>query len=145
MSRVRIAILSFLMVVSAAAGLTAMTPASVSAADPPCKDGGARLITFPAWYNGLVDNNCKMKEIGNGGTPLLEVVIRIALNVVEIILQLVAYATIVFLIKGGFDYMTAAGDAGKVANAKKTIEHALIGLIIALGSVGIVNFVAGAV
>ncbi len=143
MNRIRIAVLSFLMVVSAATGLAVMTPAPASAAS--CPGGNARLITFPAWYNGLVDDNCNMKPLGNGDNDLRNLIARITLNIVEIILQLVAYATIVFLLKGGFDYMTSTGDASKISNAKKTIEHALIGLVIALASVGIVNLVAGAV
>ena len=143
MNRIRIAILSFFMVVSAATGLAVMTPAPASAAD--CPGGKARLITFPAWYNGLVDDKCNMKPLGNGDNDLRNLIARIALNIVEIVLQLVAYATIVFLLKGGFDYMTSTGDASKISNAKKTIEHALIGLVIALASVGIVNLVAGAV
>ena len=144
MSHLRIALCSFLVIVSASVGLVAMTPMPASAAPAKCSKN-VRLFTFPAWYNGVVEADCTMGKIGNDGKSLLEVIVRIALNVVEIILQLVAYATIVFLIKGGFDYMTAAGDANKVANAKKTIEHALIGLVISLASVGIVNLVAGAV
>ena len=143
MSRIRITIISAAMVLSAAAGLVATAPVTASAAD--CAGGQKRLLTFPAWYNGLVKDDCSMKPIGNGKDDLRNTVARIALNIVEIILQLVAYATIVFLIKGGFDYITSTGDSGKVSNAKKTIERALIGLIIALASVGLVNLVAGAV
>lgn len=143
MSRFKIALVSFFMVASAAAGLVVTAPTTVSAAT--CPGGEARLLTFPAWYNGLVNDDCSMKTVGNGPDDLRNVVFRIGLNIVEIILQLVAYASVVFLLKGGFDYMMAAGDSSKVANAKKTIEHAIIGLVIALSAVTIVNLVGRAI
>jgi hypothetical protein len=50
-------------------------------------------------------------------------------------------AAVIVLVVGGFRYVTSNGDAEQVAQAKRTIIYALIGLIvIALGS-SIVNFV----
>lgn len=143
MSRLKIALVSFCMIVSAAAGVAVLSPTQANAAT--CPGGQARLLTFPAWYNGIVDDDCNIKPVGNGPDDLRNVIFRVALNVVEIILQLVAYASIIFIIKGGFDYMLATGDSGKVSSAKKTIEHAIIGLVISLASVAIVNLVGGAI
>lgn len=47
---------------------------------------------------------------------------------------------VVFLIIGGVQYMTAAGDEGKVEKATKTITNSLIGLAIVILSGLIVNF-----
>lgn len=143
MRKTQTILLTVAMVLMGAAGVVATAPVSAGAAT--CPGGNARLLTFPAWYNGLVEEDCSMKKLGNGDDELRNLVFRIALNIVEIILQLVAYATIVFLIKGGFDYMTSTGDASKIGNAKNTIERALIGLVIALAAVAIVNLVARAV
>lgn len=143
MRKTQTILLTVAIVLMGAAGIVATAPVSVGAAT--CPSGNARLLTFPAWYNGLVEEDCSMKKLGNGDDELRNLVFRIALNIVEIILQLVAYATIVFLIKGGFDYMTSTGDASKIGNAKNTIERALIGLVIALAAVAIVNLVARAV
>lgn len=40
----------------------------------------------------------------------------------------------VMMIIGGFQYLTSAGDAGKIGAAKKRITDAIIGLVLALGS-----------
>lgn len=137
-----------LSIISALSGVIAVAqPAVASAA---C----GRLLTFPTWYKGLVVNNqsCELKEISNdvsgnrkNKVDIRSFIIIIILNVTEMLLQLVAYATVVFLIVGGFKYITSTGDANNMANAKKTILNAIIGLIIALMAVGIVNTVSGAI
>lgn len=48
---------------------------------------------------------------------------------------------VVFVIVGGINYMTSAGDAAKIEKAKKTILYAVIGLVICALSYVIVNFV----
>lgn len=65
--------------------------------------------------------------------PLIESLVKIA--------ALVAVAVIFFMI---FKMLTARGDTGKIAAAGMGIRDAIIGLIIALISVAIVNFIAGA-
>lgn len=136
-----------LAIISSLSGVVAVAhPAQASAA---C----GRFLTFPTWYNGLVKNNttCELKEISNevngnrsNRVDVRSFVVRIILNITEMILQLVAYAAVGFLIVGGFKYITSTGDSSGMANAKKTVLNAIIGLIIALMSVGIVNVVAGA-
>ena len=113
-------------------------PAALAA--PKCNSG---FLTFPAWYDGLTDSNCEIKEIGQGKTSLRNFAARIILNITEIILQLVAYASLIFVIVGGFRYMVAAGSPDGMAAAKKTITNALIGLIISIFSVAIVNAAGG--
>ena len=145
MRKLRTILITMAMILTGATGVVLGATEPVSAAGPPrCSKGAPRLLTFPAWYDGLVKDNCDIKPIGNGPNDLRNFIMRIGLNVVEIILQLVAYATVVFLILGGFNYMTAAGDSSKITGAKHTIERALIGLVISLASVGIVNLIAGA-
>ena len=48
---------------------------------------------------------------------------------------------VVFIVVGGFGYMTSAGDPAKLQKAKKTIVYAIIGLIIVALSFAITNFV----
>ena len=47
----------------------------------------------------------------------------------------------IFILIGGINYMTSAGDASKIEKAKKTILWAVIGLIIAALTFAIVNLV----
>lgn len=120
------------------------TPQAVFAAPVPPSGGCTdTLLTFPAWYKGLQDGNCDIKSPTDaGGLPTF--IWTIALNVIEVMLQLVGYLAVGFIIRGGFKYMTSVGDAGETAKAKKIITDAVIGLIISILSVAIVNLIAGA-
>lgn len=106
-----------------------------------------RLLTLPAWYNGLTvakDGNCELKsptEVGG----ISNYIWLIALNVVEIILQLVGYIAVGFIIFGGYKYMISAGSPDGMVKARKTITNAIVGLVISIASVAIVNLVAGAI
>ena len=112
------------------------------------------LLTFPAWYKGMQGGDCSFRPLGDDGKPLPDgggsaniqkTAIAIALNIVNIILQLVGYASVAFLIFGGFKYMTSQGESSEIAGAKKTIMNAIIGLVISIMSVAIINLVAGAI
>ncbi len=74
---------------------------------------------------------------GNSGVELPNVVTSI-INGVIAILGLLA---VIMIVVGGYKYMTAAGDAGKLAAAKNTLLYACIGLIICALAFMIVNFV----
>jgi hypothetical protein len=51
--------------------------------------------------------------------------------------------SVIFLVWGGFKYITSNGDSSGVSTAKSTIIAALIGLVIAALARPIVNFVIG--
>lgn len=132
-------LISSILITASLAGIVAVAlPTPVSAA---C----GRLLTFPTWYNGLTDGNCELKEIGedSGQVEIKTFVVRIIMNIIEMILQLVGYATLVMLIVGGFHYIVSAGDSSSMANSKKTILNSIIGLVISIFSVAIVNVVSG--
>lgn len=127
--------------------VTSMGGATLALAAPQttyaaCND---RLLTFPAWFKGLTDGSCNIKspEATQGG--LSKFIWTIVLNIIEMLLQLVGYLSVAFIIRGGFKYMTAIGEAGEIEKAKTIIKNAIIGLIISIFSVAIVNFVAGAI
>ena len=75
----------------------------------------------------------------NKGSTLPGVIINI-LNAIIFVGGIVAA---VFIVVGGFNYMTSAGDAGKVAKAKNTIIYALIGLVVCVLAFAIVNWAIG--
>jgi hypothetical protein len=107
-----------------------------------CND---RLLTFPAWYKGLTDDKCDIKNPGNMPGGIQSFIWTIVLNVVEFMLQLVGYLAVGFIIYGGFKYMTSAGSADGMTKSKNIIMNAIVGLIISIFSVAIVNVVAGAI
>jgi ABC-type dipeptide/oligopeptide/nickel transport system permease subunit len=49
-------------------------------------------------------------------------------------IYLAAILTVIMLIIGGIQYMTAGGDPGKVGNAKDRIKNAVFGLLLVLAS-----------
>lgn len=112
------------------------------------------VLGFVPWYQHLTynkDGECQIKAIsdqkGNTGesVKLTAFIWTVALNIVQILLTAVAYVTIFFIIKGGFNYMTSQGDPGGMSSAKQHVQNAIIGLIIALLSSSIVNAIAGAI
>lgn len=93
------------------------------------------ILTRIAASNGLI--NVTGNLAGGNGNNLKNAVIGIISGVVGI-LGLVA---VVVIIIGGINYMTSAGDAGKVKKAKDTILYGVIGLVVCVLAFAIVNFV----
>lgn len=56
-------------------------------------------------------------------------------------LAIVGFLSVVMLIWGGLRYITSGGDSKEITDAKNTILYAIIGLIIAVLSFAIINFV----
>ncbi len=134
--------ITLIITLSAIGGLVVATPTPAAAASKKCNE---YILTFPAWYRGLLDGNCELETPGQSETGITRFIWKIVLNIVDMILQLVGYASVIFLIIGGFRYMTATGDASKMTAAKGTVANAIIGLVIALASVAIVNTIAGVI
>lgn len=61
------------------------------------------------------------------------------------IIGVLGFVCVVVMIIGGVNYMTSAGDAGKVKKAKDTILYGLIGLIVCALAFALVNFVIGTI
>ena len=62
-------------------------------------------------------------------------------NMIDWALSLGGLAAVAFVVYGGVSYMTAAGDAGKLAKAKNSIKYALIGLLIVVLATVLTNFI----
>lgn len=71
-------------------------------------------------------------------TPLITTILNTVIGITGII-------AVIFVIIGGINYMTSAGDAGKVKKARDTILYACIGLVICALSFAIVNWVISGV
>lgn len=56
-----------------------------------------------------------------------------------------ALTTILFLLWGAVDWITAGGDQGKIESARKKMTGAVIGLIILASSIALVEFVGNLV
>ena len=117
-------------------GLAFAAPASAACPDP-------YVFAIPAWYRNLQADDCSVKAPENTPTGVRDFVMKIALNVIQALMVIIAYIAIFFIIKGGFGYITSAGSPEGMTSARKTITNAVIGLIIAILAASIVNAVAG--
>lgn len=108
--------------------VAALSPANTYAADrKPC--GG--FLGFNSWDCGITDINAISSE-----DDLKQSAIIIAANIAVDISIAAAYLVLGFVIYGGYQYTFSGGDPGKVANGKKTLLHAFIGLgVVMLASV----------
>ena len=61
--------------------------------------------------------------------------------IVNVVLGVIGFVAVVYIVIGGVQYATSAGDTGKITKAKNTIMYAVIGLVVALLAFAIVNFV----
>lgn len=66
-------------------------------------------------------------------------------NITNTILYIVGIISVIMLIFGGLRYVVSGGDSKKVTDAKNTVLYAIIGLVIAILSYAIVNFVLNAI
>jgi hypothetical protein len=136
--------------------ISAIGITTVASAAPPVtpEDCSVRLLTFPTWFRGMVDvknGECVIKSPADMNTAganepdngISNFVWHIVLNVIEIALQLVIYISIGFIMFGGFQFLTSAGDPSAAAKSRTTILNAVIGLAISIGAVAIVNLILG--
>ena len=116
----------------------ALLPAQDSYAAAKCPS----YMGLRPWYDGLTKSDCKSideslfkdDQLGNS-------IWLIVLNIASDIMSVVGYLAIIFVIWGGYQYMMAQGDPGKVVKGKKTITNALIGLGICMSA----SIITGAV
>lgn len=113
----------------------------ISFADDACSNKG-KILTLKPWYYGLTKDDCSIKEPGSDADSQANFIWKIALNIVDDLLQLIGYTTIGYIMYGGFLMMTSNGAPDKAARGRKTIMSAAIGLVIALASVALVNFIS---
>ena len=64
-------------------------------------------------------------------------------NIVRALVGIAGAVAVVFMVVGGFHYITSSGHPEKLDKAKKTLLYAGIGLVIVLAAYSIVDFVAG--
>ncbi len=115
-------ILSSLLVVGVLVGVFAMVPSVAHAAPVDILNNGA----------------CTGNKIcGNDGTTVFDIL----KNVINLLLVVSGFVAVLMIIIGGITYTTSAGDANQTKRGKDTVIYAVIGLIVAIMSFAIVNFV----
>jgi len=124
--------------------------------DPP--DGS--LLGIPTWYKylpgeGIVQISPKngggytetivcqptVKTEGEEALPVNNILLIVA-AITEILVRVAGFAAFIFLIYGGFMYLTSSGNAENVSKAGSTLLNAAIGLGIAISATAFINFFA---
>lgn len=126
-------------------------PAMAAGEDDTEKDGetGTNMCTtgsflgFVPWYRGLTEKKNGKCEIitPDGSDGITRLVVTVILNVTADLSLAVGYLAVGFVVYGGYLYVMAAGDPGKVAKGKKTLQVAVIGTVIAVLASVIMNFI----
>lgn len=69
---------------------------------------------------------------------------EIILRIIQILLAIAGLVAVIFLIIGGFRYITAGGNEETAESAKKTITNAIIGIVIIILAFVIVRVISNA-
>ncbi len=122
---------------------SAAVPLPAYAADKSCN---VTVFGIPAWYNGMMKrgSNGDCEFVGkekDGKIRIARTGFKIGANILRGFLVASVYVALFFIIKGGFMYMLSAGSPEGISGAKKTIQNAVIGFVIALISVQLVNVI----
>ena len=113
---------------------------------------GTSFFEIPAWYRGLgscepvtpgsSDYEYKMDNLKDKGPN--EIIFKVALNIIDMALRIVAILAIIFIIYGGVLLITAQGAPDKVKSGKLAITQALIGMAIAMLASSVIGFIVSA-
>lgn len=80
-----------------------------------------------------------------GGGPVDESTASgLIIRVIQILLAVAGLIAVIFLIVGGFRYITAGGNEETAESAKKTIVNAIIGVVVIILAFVIVRVIANA-
>ncbi len=145
LSRIKSVVLSLFMVLSVGGTLTMTAIPQVAGASDVVAKCNTGFLGFPAWYNGLTNGDCSIKNPNDlntdGNNGLSRFIWRIGLNIVTIALVAASYVAAYFILYGGFLFLTSQGDPADATLARSTMLDAVIGLAISMGAAILINFV----
>lgn len=113
-----------------------VTNFSKTAAD--CNKAKTTFMLTP-WYKYLTFNDQCIVDTKTDGA---KVIFLVMLAIAELLLNIAGLVAVVFVVFGGFKFIIAQGEPQNIANSRKTILNALIGLGITLIAAQIVKFIA---
>ena len=94
-------------------------------------------FTLPDLWGGTSKGN-------SASPPGLNDLRQLIFNVAGIAVALVGTVALIFLIIGGFQYITSAGNPDNIGKAKNTILYSIMGLILVIISYAIIKFITSA-
>lgn len=121
---------------------TALVSTTPAAAADAC-DRKGRILTLKPWYHGLPKEDGCVIASPKDEAARKKFVNQVVMNIAEDLLHVAAYAAVAFVMYGGFIFMTSTGAPERAASGRKMVTNAIVGLVIAIGSIGIVNLLRG--
>lgn len=114
-----------------------------------CTKNATFLGILPAWYKYLnvrqVGGNCEIVlATRDGETDWQKTAISIVFALIDMATRLAGLVAVIFVIVGGFTFITSNGQPEKAKNARNTILNALVGVVIAIVAATVVNIVGKA-
>jgi len=100
------------------------------------------LILVPSIAGAQLDTTFFPGGLQNFGGGTLQGLIRAVINVLLVIAGVVA---VIYLIIGGYQYVTSAGNAEQAAAGRSTVLNAIIGLVIIFAAFLVINFVMNSI
>lgn len=140
MIRVFVAAIAVVATVFFASPAQAANPLTYAGASCSGTGGVANFLNLKNW-DACLDHDAK----GVPQIKKLSDIWLIILPLLEDAIKVAGYAAAGFVIWGGIKYIKSQGDPGQFNEARMVIYNALFGLLLAMISVAIVNFIAGAV
>lgn len=130
-------------------GVMMVAPTVLAGRKTDCIGGDNNLLGMHPWYHGLINSDCTLmspKDIVGGddtqNNAVAVYVTKIALNILYDLSLIAGYVAIIFIIVGGYQFLTSSGEPGKAARGKKTLTSAIVGLVIALLAAIIMNTIS---
>lgn len=130
----------FSMLAMPAATYAAGTPAPLTQIGAACQNSALGIVFLKSWDSCL--------DHDKNGVPIIKSLTSvwlILLPILEDAIKIAGYTAAGFMIWGGIKYIKSQGDPGQFNEARQVIYNSLFGLVLALLSVAIVNFIAGAI
>ncbi len=134
-------VLGMLVMVSIFSAGIVFMPRIASAATAEECTGNTSVPILPKWYKYIshyydgATSSCVVDAEFPGSIP------AILLAIFEILLRISGILAVIFIIYGGFQYLTSTGEPDKAKAARTTIINALVGMMIAMFATVIVNLV----
>ncbi len=105
----------------------------------------AIVLTFAFALAPLAGAQFEVPDSGGTGLPNDTSVSGFIIRIINIALAVAGLIAVLFLIIGGFRYITSAGNEETAEQAKKIITNAIIGIVIIILSFVIVRVISNAV
>ena len=115
-----------------------------AAAASSCTPSGS-FFGLPHWYEYLPTNPDPLTGKCLPEAHSINDFWAIGLAAVDILLRIGGLVAVVYVIYGGFLYMTSQGEPDRTSAAKNTILNALIGVVIILIAIVAVNFIGATI